>query len=62
MKNLLTSITSLLLVVVMLFGMTACGGNGDNGGIGGDEEPPTDAEGNTIVKIMFHVDKSSTEG
>ncbi len=71
MKKLLTSITSLLLVVVMLFGMTACdlgggnGGNGGNGGTGnngGGEKPPTDADGNTIVKIMFHVDKSSTEG
>ncbi len=66
MKKLLTSITSILLVVIMLFGITACGGNG-NGGIGGNdgnggEAPPVDAEGNTIVKIMFHVDKSSTEG
>ena len=56
MKKLLTSLTSILLVVIMLFGMTACfGGNG-----GSDTD--TDAEGNTIVKIMFHVDKSSTEG
>ena len=63
MKKLLTSLTSLMLVVVMLFGMTACfGGNNDDGpGLGG-EEPTVDAEGNTIVKIMFHVDKSSTEG
>ncbi len=38
--------------------MTSCGG----GGGGGDEELPVDAEGNTIVKIMFHVDKKSTEG
>ena len=59
MKKLLLSLTSLMLVLVMLFGMTACGGNSSTGG---DEELPTDAEGNTIVKIMFHVDKSSTEG
>ncbi len=60
MKKLLTSLTSMLLAVVMLLGMlamTACGGG--NGGGGGSE---TDPEGNTIVKIMFHVDKSSTEG
>lgn len=57
MKKLLASITSIILVLTMLFGMTACGGNG-----GGDDTLPTDAEGNTIVKIMFHVDKSSTEG
>ena len=60
MKKLLTSITSLLLVIVMLFGITACGGDNNSGF--GDEEQEIDAEGNTIVKIMFHVDKSSTEG
>ncbi len=59
MKNFLTSIISILLVTVMLFGMISCNNNG-NGGEG--EAPPTDAEGNTIIKIMFHVDKSSTEG
>ena len=62
MKKFLTSLTSMMLVVVMLLGMismTACGGgNGDEGG----SEPTVDADGNTIVKIMFHVDKSSTEG
>ena len=57
MKKLLTSITSLLLIAMMLFGMVACVGGGTV-----DEELPTDAEGNTIIKIMFHVDKSSTEG
>ena len=62
MKKFLTSLTSMMLVVVMLLGMismTACGGG--NGGEG-DSEPTVDADGNTIVKIMFHVDKSSTEG
>ncbi len=58
MKKLLTSIFSILLVFSMLFGMIACVGNEGDGG----EAPPTDAEGNTIIKIMFHVDKSSTEG
>ena len=63
MRKLLTSITSLLLVVIMLFGMTACfGGDGTGDGTGGGDTPPVDAEGNTIVKIMFHVDSSSTEG
>ena len=57
MKKLLTSIASLMLVVMMLFSMTACFGDGTDGG-----ETPVDKEGNTIVKIMFHVDKSSTEG
>ena len=56
MKKLLTSIVSIMLVVVMSFGMTACGGGG------GGDTPTTDPDGNTIVKIMFHVDKSSTEG
>lgn len=55
MKKLFNSILSMMLVVIMLFGMTACDG-------GGDDDTTVDAEGNTIVKIMFHVDKSSTEG
>ena len=55
MKKILTSIISIMLVLSMMFGMTACDDN--NGG-----ENVVDADGNTIVKIMFHVDKSSTEG
>ena len=57
MKKLLTSITSIMLVLMMLLGMVACDGTSDVAG-----EQPTDKDGNTIVKIMFHVDKSSTEG
>lgn len=57
MKKFLTSIISIMLAFIMMFGMVACGG-GDTPA----EELPTDEEGNTIVKIMFHVDKSSTEG
>ena len=59
MKKFLASITALLLVFITLFSMIGCGGNGDNGD---GDTPAIDAEGNTIVKIMFHVDKSSTEG
>lgn len=55
MKKLLTSITSVMLVLMMLLGMTACVD-------GGDDPSSVDKEGNTIIKIMFHVDKSSTEG
>ena len=63
MKKLLTSLTSLMLVIVMLFGMTACmGDNGDGVIDDGGENLPVDSDGNVIVKIMFHVDKSSTEG
>jgi len=61
MKKLLTSMISLMLAIVMLLGMIACNNNSGNGD-GGGEELPTDSDGNTIVKIMFHVDKSSTEG
>ncbi len=57
MKKLLTSIISLMLALTLMLGLVACGG-----GAGTDEELPTDAEGNTIVKIMFHVDAKSTEG
>ena len=55
MKKILTSIISMMLVVMMLLGVTGC--TGDDAG-----DTTVDAEGNTIVKIMFHVDKSSTEG
>ena len=59
MKKLLNSITALMLAIVMMFSMTACGGNKG----GADEgDSSVDDQGNTIVKIMFHVDKSSTEG
>lgn len=44
-------------MLTMLFGMIACGPTETEG-----EAGATDTEGNTIVKIMFHVDKSSTEG
>ena len=59
MKKFFASIISFILAATMLLGITACnfGGTGDGG-----EELPTDQEGNTVVKIMFHVDKSSTEG
>ena len=67
MKKLFTKITSILLVLIMLFGLTACGGDTGDGGNGDDiieggEDLPTDKEGKVIVTIMFHVDKSSTEG
>ena len=58
MKKMFKSIISFVLAAAMLLGMIACG----NGGDGADEELPTDENGNSIVKIMFHVDKSSTEG
>ncbi len=58
MKRLIASVLLIVLTLMMAFSMTACFG-GDNAG---DGENETDAEGNTIVKIMFHVDKSSTEG
>ena len=55
MKKLLISLISMLLITTFLLGATSCGG-------GGGSEPEIDEEGNVIVKIMFHVDKKSTEG
>lgn len=52
MKKLLTSILSIMLAILVAFGMTACGGG----------DPDVDEDGNTIIRIMFHVDKKSTEG
>ena len=57
MKKLFNSIIAMMLATIMLFSMFAC-----DTGSGSTDEPTVDAEGNTIVKIMFHVDKSSTEG
>lgn len=57
MKRLLILIISSMLILAMSFGMVAC-----TGGEGGTEELPVDEDGSVIVKIMFHVDKSSTEG
>ncbi len=56
MKKLLISIASIMLAAMLVFGMVACG-EGETGG-----DSTVDKDGNTIVKIMFHVDKSSTEG
>ena len=58
MKKLLTSLISIMLLLALVLGMTACGGGNDPDG----EQLPTDAEGNTIIKILFHVDAKSTEG
>lgn len=55
MKKLLISLISMLLIATFLLGATSCGG-------GGSSESEIDEEGNVIVKIMFHVDKKSTEG
>ena len=55
MKKLLSSIISMMLVLAMIFGMTACGDDTT-------DDTLVDSDGNTIIKIMFHVDKSSTEG
>nr|MBQ8891226.1 extracellular solute-binding protein [Clostridia bacterium] len=61
MKRFLISIISIILLLALSLSMTACGG--DNGGGEGDDFE-IDENGNvvTIVKIMFHVDKKSTEG
>jgi len=54
MKKLLASIIAMILAIVAAFGMIACGGpSGD---------PDIDEDGNTVIKIMFHVDKTSVEG
>ena len=57
MKKLLASVLLIVFTLMLTLGLTACGNKG-----GDDGEVEVDAEGNTIVKIMFHVDKSSTEG
>ena len=58
MKKLFSTLICMMLILGVLLSTTACG----TGGGGGDEDLPVDADGKVIVKIMFHVDKSSTEG
>ena len=57
MKKLLASILLVVMMTLMAFSMTACDDGTTEGAAGA-----TDKDGNTIVKIMFHVDKSSAEG
>ena len=57
MKKLIASILLLAMVSLMAFSMTSCGGGNTD-----SAEGEKDQDGNTIVKIMFHVDKSSAEG
>ncbi len=54
MKKIFKAISMVAVSAVMACGFAACGGGGDGG--------ETDSSGNTIVKIMFHVDERSTEG
>ncbi|MBQ3019539.1 MAG: extracellular solute-binding protein [Clostridia bacterium] len=54
MRKFLKTVGALAMVSMLAFG-SACGG-------GGSSESSTDADGNTIVKIMFHVDQKSAEG
>ena len=54
MKKFLKKTAFLAMATLTAFGVVACGGGGDDGGV--------DASGNTVVKVMFHVDLSSNEG
>ena len=53
MKKIIKFTLQVLLLVLTCFTIISCGG---------EEESETDSEGNTIVKIMFHVNESSAEG
>ena len=53
MKKIFKAISMLAVSAVMACGFAACG-DGGNGEV--------DGSGNTIVKIMFHVDEKATEG
>ncbi len=49
----------LLFPLLAAMALASCGGGG---GDGGTTEPEKDEQGNTIVKIWFHVDSKSDEG
>ena len=54
MKKLFKTVSVVAMASMLIFG-SACGG-------GNTGETPTDKDGNTIIKIMFHVDEKSAEG
>ena len=54
MNKFIKTILQVFLIVLTAITLIACGG--------GMEEESVDAEGNTIVKIMFHVNESTPEG
>ena len=54
MKKLFKTVSVMAMASMLMFG-SACGG-------GSTGETPTDKDGNTIIKIMFHVDEKSAEG
>ena len=54
MKKLFKAVSVMAMASMLMFG-SACGG-------GSTGETPTDKDGNTIIKIMFHVDEKSAEG
>ena len=55
MKQFIKVTLQLVLIMLTVVSLVACGG-------GDSTEGSVDAEGNTVVKIMFHVDKNSAEG
>lgn len=52
MKKIFKAVSILAVSAAMACGFAACGDSNDN----------VDSSGNTIVKVMFHVDEKSTEG
>ena len=54
MRKFFKTVGVLTMASMLLMG-SACGG-------GTGEEPAVDADGNTVIKIMFHVDEKSAEG
>ena len=59
MKRIWKMLAAALLVFAMLFAVASCGGTDDDGDT---VDPVIDDEGNTVVKIMVHVDAKSAEG
>ena len=60
-----SKIILMTMAALLLVGCSSGGGNGDGyiaDDPGGDQEYETDANGNKIVKILFHVDSKSAEG
>ena len=64
MKRIRNILVAALLILAMIFAFASCGtdGTGDGDGDGDTVEPEVDEQGNTVVRVMVHVDAKSAEG
>ena len=62
MKRIRNILVATLLILAMIFAFASCGTDGTGDGDGDTVEPEVDEQGNTVVRVMVHVDAKSAEG